>query len=407
MLIILTGLETIHKKFFAKRLIAKLNSFNVESYSIDFTESQLKAYDATGNLVYQPNNPDLPGVELLLTENSLSTEEVAEILKQDPTADITPPDWAVAKSIIDLQESLNESIKINHFANIFCDPLADFGFSPAEEIFDPTRNLLYLHDHTYQTVLDHYRDRSFDNFVITGVFSKLFINKIKEDLGSENVKVINIIRNPSVCFLLNEKEPAYYFEKPERSPLADNNKLEQSLLNAIIVKNVDGVLTLKYEDILRDGSFEFNGITIPMPEDYTNYNNIITTWEHDNWLTLNIVSAEQLVEKNNFYSNFRIYVKDSSESIFDPNAHTLTTEQQQTLIDEFNTEHNASVTIEQLQHLIGADSNPPFEDLLPIWNAIHKTNITAEQVTATVPSNLFQALGYDPLSYSSITAPRE
>ena len=285
MLIILSGSETIHKKFFAKNIISAMNTFTVDGFRIDFTKNPFEVFDSSDNLVWKPNSE---------TTHILNNEDGS--LNHDMNATLD--------KIIALDETILSTIRDNHFSDVFSNPLIDYGLASGDYMFNANRpNSGYTQDHSYQSIIDRYNSRIIDVITISGIFSKTFIEKIKADLGEENVLVLNIIRNPAVCFLLNEKDDEYYIEKAPWNTTLDKMKLQNSLLTGIILKNMPGVVTIKFEDILQNQSFVINGVTIPIPNDHLNYNNIITQWEKDTVVPLNKISPATFNTNNEYYAN--------------------------------------------------------------------------------------------------------
>lgn len=356
MLIILTGCETIHKKFFARKILASLNDYVVDGYSVDFNKELFEVYNDNGELVYAPNS------------------EITSLFKKEHGI-IDPKDSETAGKIIQLQIDIQESIKNNHFSSVFIDILSDYGLS-IPDIFSEGRNNGYTQPHTYQDVLNNYQNRTHHYHVITGSFSKTFIEKIKTDIGSDNVTVVNILRHPGACFLLNEKDDQYYIEKAPWSKDLDKLKLIKSLITAIIVKDIPGVINLSFEDILRDGTFTLLGKTVEIPEAHIKFNDYLTQWEKDNVVTLNKVSSQDLDTWNQYILNYEAslpafeilppYQFDINLIQYDPYGRIKL----KSILDNFNKENNL--------------------------------NITAEQLDSSIPSNIFTSLGYTPLGYNNL-----
>jgi hypothetical protein len=418
MLIILSGSETIHKKFFAKNIISALNTFTVDGFTVDFTKNPFEVYNSSNNLVWKPNSEI---TDILNNEDGSLNHAMSETLDK----------------IIDLSESILSITKNNHFSDIFAKPLADYGLMSGDDLFQSNReDQGYIQTHTYQSILDMYGSRPFENIVISGIFSKTFIERIKVDLGAENVKIVNIVRNPAVCFLLNEKDDEYYVEKAPWSTALDQIKLQLSMATGIILKNMPGVITIKFEDIMRDGYFTLNNINVSIPDNHESYNGILTKWEKDNVISLNKVTREQFDANNAFYLNYELlaHLEQPDTSI----------EQKQEFINQTNSKLNTSYTVEQVDPLFLSHYDPmslnasdaekqiytniynsvfdtsyspaelwlefnyagavKLKSALVFWNIGNGASLTAEQLDAVVPSNLFAAYGYDVLSYDDITS---
>lgn len=351
MLIILTGTETIHKRLIAREILAHLNTFKVRDYTVDFKKDPLEVFNSSGELIYRPDTEEITGVT-----NLFHNEE------GHPAADIGQD---VLQEITDLQS--NVFFKQYHYRHVFSDPFPDFGFYPGVEIFSDDYSRKLSSPHRYSDILDAYENRIIDNLVITGSFSKLFIDKIRQDLGNENVTVINISRHPSVSFLLHQKIPQWYIDNPLISEFNDDINLRMSLLNVIKLKEDPNVITVKFEDIIANGCITVLGVDVPLPPGYTKYNSYLTTLEVEEWLTKNEVLAEMLDLRNTEYVNYDILVGQTD----DPSNRTL-----------------------RPTHLV------KLKDVLPMFNQLisgfynQSINLTIEQVESVTPKNLFIATGY-------------
>lgn len=347
MLIILSGLETIHKKFIARKIIAALNTFTVDGYHVDFSIEPFKVTDANGKIVYCMAHGEHPMTNELL-------------LDLDNDGVIDPEGTATFDKIVQMNDDLFlTGGRVNHFNGVFLDLAYDYGIT---DINDYSIDDMLIHPHTYNDVLENYKNRIADNHVITGIFSKVFIDNIRADLGAQNVTVLNIIRNPSTCVLLNPKNDAYYDDPTkDRTLESDNVKLMRSLENAIILSEVDYVTTIRFEDIITNGKFMVNGIEVSVPDGYDNYNGIITRYENENIIPLNLVSEQQLEEQNAILHdqivNYYLPILVEDDLIFLNNLKSI-----------------------------------PFQSL----NELHAT------LLAKSPRNIFARLGYDPLSYDEI-----
>jgi len=350
MLVILSGLETINKKFLARKILASLNTFTVDGYTVDFSIEPFKVTDTNGKIVYCIVQDDQP-----------ATNEL--ILDLDNDGVVDPEGVATFNKIVKLHDDLFLSeVEGNHFNSVFVDPAYDYGITDINE-FSTTDNVL-IHPHTYNDVLENYKNRICDTHVITGIFSKVFIDKIRADLGVQNVTALNIIRNPSTCILLNPKTDEHY-EDPskERTIELDNLKLMRSLENAIVLSDVDYVTTIKFEDIIITGKFIVNGVEVGVPDGYNNHNGsgIITQWEKENIIPLNLISDTDLKKENlnlkNYTATYCIPVVDESVLNFLNNLKTI-----------------------------------PFQSLDELRSVL----------LAKCPANVFERLGYIPLSYAEI-----
>lgn len=134
--------------------------------------------------------------------------------------------------------------------------------------------------------------------IIGGTFSRVFLEQLAKDY---NVQVLNIIRNPSTSYLTGIDDLFIDDELPVGleyvTPLTTS-----SVIDAITLSKLDYVTTIKFEDIIKLGSFNFMGNTFKCPAVHNNYNGIITKYESVILKKTNITS-EMLDRFNNIFSN--------------------------------------------------------------------------------------------------------
>lgn len=287
MLIILSGVETIHKKFYAKNILRHfIPDFDVkDGYTANFKSYPYCIKDPAGNVVYD----GVGGAHDLLLDPDYGS-------KSDYGMEILSIVQDVYVRI------LLDGVRDNHFQNIFVDTESDFGVrtDPGYEWEEKVGQ--FHHPHTYDDVINNYRNRTFPIHVISGSFSKTFIDKIRQDLGVENVKAYNIVRHPSVMYLIHEKPDSYYAIKFPATPETDDKKAYDAIMNAVSLARFDDITTYKYEDILKQNHIVIEGEEIDLPEEYKNYNDLITTWEKE-YAEQEIVDPTRLENFNNFCSN--------------------------------------------------------------------------------------------------------
>lgn len=253
MLVILNGVETVHKKWFAGRLVAALNTFEVDGYTVDFNKQPFEIFDSAGTLVYGP--------------------EVNALLLNQEDGSRNDAGHAVLDKVVQLEdEHFLSGSRENHYSVMYVDLDYDFGIS--NTLTFPPYSLL-----NNPNVIERYNARTVENFVISGTFSRGFIEQMITELGRENVKIINIIRNPSVVHLMHEKPPAYYIKNSTYTKEHDKQKLDKSILTSAFLIQFEDVATFKFEDILRDGYFTFEGRQIMLPSTHLPFNNWITHFE--------------------------------------------------------------------------------------------------------------------------------
>lgn len=353
MLIILNGVETIHESSLARKITQTLNTFTCGEYTIDLSGPNAKFVDADGNVVVEENdpNPDF-----------------------GPTAEMI-------QGLNDLQAAIIEQSKVSHYSNIFEHILYDYGLYPTVDVTSPE----YVadspfHPHTYASVVEAYKTRPYEHHVISGIFSIEFIKRIRRSVGAANVITLNIVRNPSVCYLLIQKpEDAYQGTLQNRSEAMDKIKLERSICNAVLVKNLTNVTTLKFEDIIKDGGFDVNGVRVTLPVEFADYNGIISQTEKDGWG----------VRKHDMAGYLELFNQDYS-------AHELT------IIVNHNGEHPDDD--QTYPEDMAAWELRRLRDILYWYNREGGTSITPEYMD-TLNKNMFTELGYQPLTYDDIVKP--
>lgn len=294
MLVILSGAETIHKMFFARHILSKLiPTFDLsDGYSMDFTVHPYQVYDPEGEIVYRAGSSTEPGI------NTLLIHEDQQGIKNDHGHEILEQAEQQYKDI------LLTGVRDNHFQNFFTDIENDFGIRTEPGFEWEEKPKQFLHPHTYQDVLNSYRNSRFPIHVITGSFGKTFIDEIKKDIGAENVRVFNIIRNPTVAALLHERAPEVYAARvlPESAPInaqIDEKKLVQSMVNCVNLKRFDDVTTIRFEDILAGGTININDTEIFLPKEHIPYNEWITEFELEH-LNLGIINDTRLAAWHEF-----------------------------------------------------------------------------------------------------------
>jgi hypothetical protein len=111
--------------------------------------------------------------------------------------------------------------------------------------------------------------------ILGGSFSRVFLEQLRK---TQDVHVLNIIRNPSVSYVTGTED---LFENDELPVgLAYVTPMTTSAsIDAITLSKLDYVTTIKFEDIIKTGSFEFMGQIFKCPAVHNNYNGTITKYE--------------------------------------------------------------------------------------------------------------------------------
>lgn len=335
MLVILSGADTIGKKLLSRQVVVTMNEFVVDGFRIDFSKRPYEVYNSNNELVLTAIGPStwvdqhlappdtfVPQGERTLMETApaedpnyyenygdntpvTGSENVPIGDKESinplvPPVDIVP--LATQEKIKELNQRILDDEAENDFKNFFQDVEYDYGITDQLD-FNIRWNTETAKNVTYQTIIDNYNNRAYDTFVITGTFAKGCIDKLRTDLGTENVKVLNITRNPSVAFMLNRKSPEYYLTSGKSTPEWDTNKLEGSLFNCINLKRFSDITTVKFEDILSAGSFQVGSTTVSLPSEFTQYNQWVTDYEKS-VIELAYETEETLVAFNSMMTSY-------------------------------------------------------------------------------------------------------
>lgn len=123
--------------------------------------------------------------------------------------------------------------------------------------------------------------------VITGVFAPFYINKLTAEYTGD-VKVINITRNPSIAYLFDDSYKEYSAADTagvEVNLANVGGMLLSALVNNVLVGEMPGVSTIKFEDIITNGTITVDGTPIVVDE-FVNFNGNITEYEQENLDTL-------------------------------------------------------------------------------------------------------------------------
>jgi hypothetical protein len=158
----------------------------------------------------------------------------------------------------------------NHYKMQFRNIFYDYG-ATTDDIFPDGGDYLKL--------LNSYKNRKIDTVIITGSFSKLFVEKIKLDLGNNSI-FINITRHPSVTYVvdagqLDEHGP---YDTDLKVPMLKRRNIS-SFLNSVTLKKLNDVVSIKFEDMITAGWLTINGTRVNISNDYKNYNGLLTQLE--------------------------------------------------------------------------------------------------------------------------------
>lgn len=359
MLIILNGPITTSKPTIGRELVVAFNTFTIDGYKIDLSLRQVNIFDPSGKHVYSSTETNGPILELLHNNDGSRRDAGIELLEK----------------AMELRAKIDEDLKDGHYYNIFADEQYDWGLTLVINAPMDGEGTDYSYKWAYQytDVLSKYENRTYDTQVIAGSFSRYFVECIRRDLGEENVAVLNVTRNPSSTYVVNERTDEDLAMTPagptERG--RQRRRLVRSLASTVILKTTPGVQSVKYEDILKNSEFEFNGRSIQCPPETTETNGIVTARERDGILSRACVTDVMVREFNRRYSDYHC-----DRAQLDKNGEL-----------EFISflESIAHATPEDLaRHQIP-------QDLELVKDRISK-----------VPHNFFEVLGYTPLAYADI-----
>jgi hypothetical protein len=275
MLIIQNGAETIGNQYIASRINAVLNSFDlteVNGYVADLTKRPFEIIAPNGDVVYSTSTSKLllnddsslnaDGIEILrrFDELSATTHSINSRVVRDPKQLLEdtwygPQRVKLAFGMIDKDYDVLLENAIN------------------KEVDDAIVNNLYQH------IINLYNTRDLPNLVISGSFSKYYVDKFRSDLGAQNVTVINITRNPSTVYYrhfgVEDNEfsaPPEGAELPRTFDGTNSTKFSRGysrsflmgLINNATLKNLDYVTTVKYEYLVSRKKITVNGLDVAL-----------------------------------------------------------------------------------------------------------------------------------------------
>lgn len=278
MFIFLSGVESVNKKFLAKNIKLSLNKVIIDGYTIKIDN---ETYD------YEILDKDKKKVDITtFFKNEKSKKTLDKISKV--VEDIT---------IINIQK--------NHLLDKYEAIDFELGITNIPRYLTDNRDFKFVkYDISPATILNNYANNKQKYFIITGSISKTFIDTIISKIGKENVIIYNIIRNPSVSFLLNNKSEMFFNENKTYTKQFDSDKLRDSFVNAMLLKEHDDVITIRYEDILENG-FEVNSEKCVLPSYYDKFNKYLSYGEYERILDVKI-TEEELKEFNEIFKNYSL-----------------------------------------------------------------------------------------------------
>ena len=359
MVIVLTGMQAINKKFLARIILASLNKFEYKGYTCDFIDSNIKIYNANNELVYKLSSIEGGVVGVEQTEFDVDIQDLApeepNVGEDDGVEDLLHTHPEVIDYFLKINsEIFEDGIKYNHFVTTFCSLDIDFGLTDTPRYLKENGETKLLHPHSYDDVIKNIKEFPYPVKVISGTFGDHFINKIKTDLPDEEVQVINIIRNPSASWLMNKKPESKWNSpgSPDLDEALDFERFFQTTLTSTIIQNTPGVTTIKFEELMKTGKLVIGNTEIDIRDDYLAFND---------WI-------------NNYESQIDILMPDEEFNSFNNLATNYTFEEFYNEPDDIDEEQEYGIPRTQL----------------------------FETVSKHFPRNLFADLGYSPLTKEEI-----
>jgi len=308
---LINGPKTVNLKLISRSILDAEKVWTFGDYTVKYRDNGFIVFDSNKNNVYC-NNEKLGQIKydlLLVDDEQLKEKNESFIREIDQFND----------EITDKIFNVNK-IKLT-WANTNLDNL----FSNFKSLVSDVDEILLLKNNTllnsfysneqceeiilqnlsdYQDFLTHLNEES-DNQIWTGVFSASFIERIRSDLGRDNVRVINFLRNPSSCSFINHidyKVNEKYNEDPDRKERQFEEFLF-SILNMVMVKSLPDVINIKYEDFLNEGKFILDGKEVFLRQQLSNYNGIINEFEYEQY-NPTIVDDTSIQDFNEIFSDF-------------------------------------------------------------------------------------------------------
>lgn len=262
MVIVLTGMQSINKRFLTRIILSTFNKIEYAGYTGDFRDPHFSIFDKDGVEVYRVASENDPGIDTILhtDKNGLNIVNHFDKLNTEIFEDI---------------------VKNNYFANKFCSLDVDFGLTNLPRYLKENVPNTLLHPSEFNDVVNCIKNYPFQTKVITGTFGTHFINRLKAALPNEDVHVINIIRNPSAAWLMNHNGKEKW-ETPNGDELDEATSAErffQALLTSRFVMGIRGVNTVRFEDIINSGELKIGNKIVTIRDDYLAGNGWITKYE--------------------------------------------------------------------------------------------------------------------------------
>jgi len=303
-LVILNGSETINKTRLAKAILgAFLSPFEINGYYVHFNSDYYEIYDNNNQLVFRPSGHGMndQGVKhcntILINEDGSLNEEGNRIQEDAESYSVT---------------LFRDGAGFDNFLDTFVEIETDDGVWSNTEVTE--WEFRGGQKTTYDKLISGYKNALNNLYVATGSFSKSIVEKIKLDVGEQNVIVLNIIRHPSVCFSLHQREEAYYLENIDNTLEQEHQKLINSSITTYNWSKDSTVINVKFEDIIKTGSFQLLGKTIKVIGS-NNFNDLISEKEKD-FALLDFQKFTTLDDWNQKVQNFQKPYSNETVDVF-------------------------------------------------------------------------------------------
>jgi len=282
-----------------------LNNFDqyvIDGYVCDLVSPDFTIKNPSGEIVYSTNPANMTNRLLIDLDNDGIKDEAGN---------------AIFDKIIAFKETILDINANAHYHGEFAETSQDFG----SLVDEPNIG-------NYQEFKDFYLNRPFEHIVFSGVFSKAFIDTVRSEFGIDQVKVLNVVRNPSVAYLLDDSYKIEEIENavhPTKGSLHGvGNRLFTSFLCSMKLTELEYVTTIKFEDILVNGGFDFEGVYITTSE-HGNDNGILTQYEREIVIPViekSSVTLDNLEFFNDVFSNFNEVATNFPNSFFEALGYT-------------------------------------------------------------------------------------
>lgn len=295
MVIVLTGSQSINKKFIARPILAQLNKFEYSGFYADFTLTDFSVYDLkTNKLVYKP----------ITNENDHGEDFLIRTKK--PVFDYF--------NLVN-NEIFEDGIKHNHFVNVFASLSNEYGIADKPLWTRKDYDVPLKHPHRFEDVLDNIIRSPLDVKVISGTFGNYFLDRLKKALPGEEIKIISITRNPSVSWLLNKKPESKWLTEinPDLTEKVDFDRFYENALQIIEINKRPDVQVIKFEDLMKDGIIKIDETKqVQLPGSWIAANDYINAFEKDMEILMDDSEFEGF---NDLISNYTIedFYKPSNE----------------------------------------------------------------------------------------------